>query len=134
MNRFPTIILAAATILLGGCQTVFDLVGVEQPLTALEARNFNGSYQGSITQVAQAAPGCPLEHGEKVIMVGDGVLWYAYSPTNLFTTAISYDGTISAKSGAVTLAGKIDGNHLAATIVSPSCQTTLSMNYIFNHS
>jgi hypothetical protein len=132
--RFPTILLAAAPLLLGGCQTVFDLVGVEQPLTALEARNFNGSYQGSITQTAQAAPGCPLEHGEKVIMVGDGVLWYAYTPSNLFTAAVGYDGTVSATSGAATLAGKIDGNHLAATIQSPSCQTTISMNYIFNHS
>jgi hypothetical protein len=113
---------------------VFDLVGVEQPLTALEARNFNGSYQGDITQTPQAAPGCPIEHGEKVIMVGDGVLWYAYTPTNLFTAAVSYDGKVSATSGAVTLVGKIDGNHLAATIQSPSCKTTLSMNYIFNHS
>jgi hypothetical protein len=126
--------LTATALLLGGCQTVFDLVGVEQPLTALEARNFNGSYQGSITQTAQAAPGCPIEHGEKVIMVGDGVLWYAYTPANLFTAAVSYDGKVNATSGAATLVGKIDGNHLAATIQSPSCQTTLSMNYIFNHS
>jgi len=133
VNRFPTVTLAAA-LLLGGCQTIFDLVGVEQPLTALEARNFNGSYQGSITQTEQAPPGCPLEHGEKVIMIGDGVLWYAYSPTTLFTAAVSTDGNVNATSDGVTLTGKIDGDHLAATIQSPSCQTTLSMNYIFNHS
>jgi hypothetical protein len=134
VNRFPTAILAVTTLLLGGCQTTFDLVGVEMPLSALEARNFDGSYQGTISQVAQGAPGCPLEQGQKVVMVGDGVLWFAYSPTQLFTAPVRYDGSISGNSGEATMAGKIDGNHLAMTIQSPSCQTALSMNYIYNHS
>jgi hypothetical protein len=130
----PSYAILAATILLGGCQTVFDAVGVEQPLLASEARNFNGSYQGNIKQVAQSGPGCPTEHGEKVVMIGDGVLWYAYTPTTLFTAPVNYDGTIQATSGATTFAGKIDGNHLHATIQSPTCQTKLSMNFIYNHS
>lgn len=134
MNRFPTAMLTITTLLLGGCQTTFDLVGVEKPLSALEARNFDGSYQGTISQVAQASPGCPIEQGEKVVMVGDGVLWFAYSPTQLFTAPVRYDGSIAAASGAATMAGKIDGNHLAMTIQSPTCQTALSMDYIYNHS
>ena len=134
MKSFPSVMLAATALLLGGCQTVFDLVGVEQPLSALEARNFDGSYQGNISQTAQAAPGCPLEHGEKVIMVGDGVLWYAYAPNALFTAPVRYDGSINGTSGPVTLVGKIDGNHLAATLQSAGCQTALSMDYIGNHS
>ena len=134
MNRSPAAMLAAAALLLGGCQTVFDLVGVERPLSALESRSFDGSYQGTITQTAQTSAGCPAEHGEKVIMVGDGVMWYAYSPTQLFTAPVRYDGTIVAKSGATDLAGKIDGNHLMLTIASPTCRTALSMDYIYNHS
>ncbi len=130
----PSYAILAATILLGGCQTVFNAVGVERPLSASESQNFNGSYQGSIEQIAQADPGCPAEHGEKVIMVGDGVLWYAYTPTALFTAAVNPDGTIQATSGMTTFTGKIDGDHLNATIQSPSCQTKLSMNFIYNHS
>jgi hypothetical protein len=134
VNRFPIAILAATTLLLGGCQAVFDLVGVEKPLSALEARNFDGSYQGDISQIAQGGTGCSSENGEKVIMVGDGVLWYAYSPTQLFTAPVRFDGTISAISGVTTLAGRISGNHLAMTIQSPTCQTSISMNFIYNHS
>jgi hypothetical protein len=134
LNRFPVVVLGAAAVLLGGCQTTFDLVGVEQPLSALEARNFDGSYQGTINQAAQNAPGCPTEHGEKVIMVGDGVLWYAYSPSQLFTAAVAYDGSINTVSGPTKILGKIDGNHLDMTIQSPTCQTMLSMDYIYNHS
>jgi hypothetical protein len=130
----PSYAILAATILLGGCQTAFDLVGVEQPLSAGKARNFNGSYQGSIKQVAQSSPGCPTEHGERVIMVGDGVLWYAYTPTALFTAPVNYDGTIQATSGTTTFTGKIVDNHLDATIQSPTCQTKLSMNFVYNHS
>ncbi len=130
----PSYAILAATILLGGCQTVFNAVGVEQPLMASEARNFNGSYQGNIAQAALSGPGCPAEHGEKVVMVGDGVLWYAYTPTALFTAAVNPDGSIQATSGVTTFTGKIDGNHLDATIQSPTCQTKLSMNFIYNHS
>jgi hypothetical protein len=130
----PFYVILAATTLLGGCQTAFDLVGVEQPLSAGEARNFNGSYQGDIVQVAQSGAGCPTEHGEKVIMVGDGVLWYAYTPTASFTASVNYDGTIKANSGATTFTGKIVDNHLNATIQSPTCQTKLSMNFVYNHS
>ena len=129
MTRLPMIALGAA-LLLGGCQTVFDLVGVEQPLTASESRHFDGSYQGDIATAA----GCRGEQGEKVVMVGDGVLWYAYSPTVLFTAPVRFDGLVTAKSGPATFNGKIVGDHLDATIQSESCQTTLSMDYIFNHS
>lgn len=134
MKYLPTALCAASALLLGGCQTVFDLVGVEQPLTAQEAVNYNGNYQGSIRQTADIPSGCPAEHGEKVIMVGDGVLWYAYSPTQFFTAPIRYDGAIAAESGTAVFAGQITGNHLAATIKSPTCQTSLSMDYIYNHS
>ena len=113
---------------------MFDVVGVEQPLSASEAHSYDGSYQGTIRQVSQSAPGCPTERGEKVVMIGDGVLWYAYSPSQLFTAPVRYDGTINATSGATTLDGKINGNHLAVTIQSPTCQTALSMDYIYNHS
>ena len=61
-------------------QTIFDAVGVTVPLSAGQLRIYNGSYQGYIRQVVANGPSCPTEHGEKVIMVGDGVLWYAYSP------------------------------------------------------
>ncbi len=64
----------------GGCQTAFDLVGVATPLTAGESRQYNGSYQGRVRQISATGPGCPTENAERVIMVGDGVLWYAYTP------------------------------------------------------
>lgn len=126
--------LAFAAVSLGGCQTTFDLVGVEQPLSAQESRSFDGSYQGDIEQIAHNGPGCPSESGERVIMVGDGVLWYAYAPTVLFTVPIRYDGALSGTSGDAVLDGHIMGNHLDMKVQSPSCQTTISMNYIYNHS
>ena len=126
--------LTATTLLLGGCQTVFDAVGVAVPLSAGESRAYNGSYQGRITQVAATGPGCPNERGERVIMVGDGVLWYAYNPVTLFTSPVNYDGTIDAVSGNSHMTGRVVGNHLEATVKSPNCETQLSMDYILNHS
>lgn len=127
--------LAALTALisLGGCQTSFDLVGVAVALSAGESRVYNGSYQGDITQVKANGPGCPREHGEKVIMVGDGVLWYAYSPVTFFTSPIGYDGRINALSGNTRMTGRVVGNHLDAVVKSPTCETRLSMDYILNH-
>ena len=127
-------VLTATALLLGGCQTVFDAVGVAVPLTASEARAYNGSYQGQITQVSATGPGCPTEHGERVIMVGDGVLWYAYNPVTLFSSPVAYDGTIDAVSGDSHMTGQVVGDHLEATVKSPACQTQISMNYVFNHS
>ncbi len=122
----------AAALLLGGCQTVFDAVGVTVPLSAGEMRVYDGSYQGRVRQVA-AGPGCPTEDGERVLMVGDGVLWYAYSPVTFFASPVRYDGVIEADSGDTHMTGAITGNHLEATVKSASCETKLSMNYIFNH-
>ena len=104
------------------------------PLTAQEARDYNGSYQGTIRQVAAIGPGCPTEHGQKVIMVGDGVLWYAYSPVTLFTSPIQYNGTIDATSGPARMIGQVKGNHLDAMVTSPNCKTQISMDFILNHS
>jgi hypothetical protein len=124
----------AAALLLCGCQTAFNAVGVAVPLSASESRKYDGSYQGYVTPVSATGPGCPVEKGEKVLMVGDGVLWYAYNPTTLFSSAIAYDGSINATSGTATMTGKVVGNHLEATVTSPQCQTQISMNYLYNHS
>ena len=113
--------LAATALLLGGCQTVFDAVGVAEPLSASATRAYNGSYQGDITQLAANGPGCPTEHGESVIMVGDGVLWYAYNPVTLFESPVSYDGTIDAVSGTSHMTGRVVGNHMLSTVKSPTC-------------
>ncbi len=130
----PSSAILGAAILLGGCHTAFDLVGVAEPLSASEARNFNGSYQGVIKQISQSGVGCPTEHGEKVVMVGEGVLWYAYTPTESFAAPVSYDGFVRASSGSTELLGRIVRNHLSATIQSPTCRTELSMNFVYNHS
>ncbi len=131
---FCTALFAAAALLLGGCQTVFDAVGVAVPLSASESRVFNGSYQGYIRRVAATGPGCPIDQGEVVIMVGDGVLWYAYSPVTFFESPVNYDGTIDAVSGDSHMTGRVVGNHLEAIVTSPNCESKLSMNYIYNHS
>ena len=47
---------------------------------------------------------------------------------------MSYDGIIDAVSGNVHMTGRVVGNHLEATVKSPSCETRLSMDYIYNHS
>jgi hypothetical protein len=131
---FLAAVLAATTLLVGGCQSVFDRVGVTVPLSASEARKFDGSYQGTIRQVSATGPGCPKESGERVVMVGDGVLWYAYTPVTFFTSPVNYDGTIDATSGTTHMTGRVVGNHLSATVKSPECETSLSMDYLFNHS
>ena len=142
-------VLSIPALALGGCQTasdtttaatrssfgqtVFDLVGVTVPLTAGELRDYNGSYQGTVRQVVAKGPSCPTEHGERVIMVGDGVLWYAYSPVTYFTAPVQYDGTIEATSGAARMSGRVVGNHLGATVTTPECETRLNMDIILNH-
>ncbi len=129
----PRTALVAFCAALGGCQTVFDAVGVAVPLKAGEERVYNGSYQGTVTQVAARGPGCPREHGERVIMVGDGVLWYAYTPVTLFESPVSYDGGIEADSGTAHMTGRVTGDHLAATVKTPQCETRLSMHYVYDH-
>ena len=147
LNHAAFAVLAA--LLLGGCQTgsdvttaltrnavgrtVFDLVGVTVPLSAGAMQAYNGSYQGNIRQIAANGPGCPTEHGEKIVMVGDGVLWYAYSPVIYFTSPVRYDGTIEATSGTARMTGRIKGDHLDATVKSATCETRLSMDYVYNH-
>ncbi len=126
--------LAALTLLLGACQTTFDLVGVAVPLSASASRNYDGSYQGSITQVAARSPACPREPGERVLMLGDGVLWYAYDTNVYFAAPVNSDGVIQATDGNATINGKITGNHLVATVTSPDCTSRISMYYLYNHS
>ena len=112
---------------------MFDSVGVAVPLTAGESRVYNGSYQGRISTVVAKSPACPLDRGERVIMIGDGVLWYGYNPVTLFAAPVAYDGSIDAVSGNTHLTGKITGDHLDAVVKSPDCETQFSMNYIYNH-
>ncbi len=119
---------------LGGCQTTFDLVGVAVPLSAHESRQYNGSYQGSVRQVFAKGPGCPTENAERVLMVGDGVLWYAYTPVVFFASPIDYDGKVDSVSGNTHMTGQVTGNHLDATVESPLCKTQLSMDFVYNHS
>ena len=135
---FRLAVVALAAVSLCGCQesvsqTVFDAVGVTVPLTAGEARVYNGSYQGYIRRVVAKGPGCPNEPGERVIMVGDGVLWYAYSPVTFFTSPVQYDGKIDATSGDTHMVGQITGDQLHATVTSPMCETRINMHYVYNH-
>ena len=131
---FRAAALCLAALSLAGCQTVFDAVGVAVPLSASESRDYNGSYQGVIRPVSTTGPGCPTERGERVIMVGDGVLWYAYSPIVFFTSPVQYDGSIDATSGDTRMEGQVKGNHLEAMVTSPTCKTQISMDFIENHS
>ena len=126
--------LAATAALLCGCQTTFDLVGVTIPLQVSETRHWDGSYQGDIRQTAATGPGCPNEHGERVLMVGDGVVWYAYTPVTFFAAPIRYDGTIETTSGSTTMTGKITGDDLNLLLKSPNCETRIAMHYIYNRS
>jgi len=145
----PPACILVAVLLLGGCQTTFDLVGVAIPLSTEESHHYDGSYQGTVELVTDADPTCRAGEPERVVMVGDGVLWYAYGPATLFSLPIAYDGTLGGKSGDATLTGRITGNHLEAVIKSPSgiigkrlavaiksppCEAVLSMDYIYNHS
>ena len=124
--------LAATALLLSGCQTTFDLVGVAVPLSATAERSYDGSYQGSI--ISTANPACPHEYGERVLMLGDGVLWYPYDADIFFAAPVNSDGVMQATDGDTTLKGKITGNHLVATVTSPQCTSQISMYYLYNHS
>ena len=125
--------LIAAALALPGCQTIHDLVGVDSNPVASEVHRYDGSYQGYVTQVAARSAMCPAEHGERVLMVGDGTLWYAYTPDIVFTAPVNYDGTVRGTAGATDLVGKIDGNHLDASVKGLDCETHLSADYVYNH-
>ncbi len=125
--------LIAAALALSGCQTVNDLMGVDPNPLASEIHQYDGSYQGFITQVAARSAMCPAEHGERVLMIGDGTLWYAYTPDIVFTAPVEYDGTVRGTAGATNLVGKIDGNHFDARIKGPDCETQMSADYVYNH-
>lgn len=134
---FRAAVLATCAALLGGCQatyhTLYNAVGVAVPLTAEQAHEYDGSYQGYIRTTAAKNASCPDEPGERVLMVGDGVLWYAYTPGILFASPVRYDGSIDNADGETHITGKITGNTLRATVSSPICTTQLKMRYIGNH-
>ena len=131
--------LAATSLLLSACTTVFDLVGVAVPLSASASRTYDGSYQGYITTTTAPSPAagsrpCPNEYGERVLMLGDGVLWYPYDPDTFFAAPVNSDGMIEATDANATIKGQITGNHLVATVTTPKCTSQMSMYYIYNHS
>lgn len=131
-------VLAATSLLLGACTTVFDLVGVAVPLSASASRTYDGSYQGYVatTTIATTAGSrpCPNEHGERVLMLGDGVLWYPYDPDTFFAASVNSDGVIQGTDAHAAIKGKITGNHLVATVTTPNCTSQMSMYYLYNHS
>ncbi len=130
-------VLAAASLLLSACTTVFDLVGVAVPLSASASRTYDGSYQGTIATTAATAAAsrlCPNEYGERVLMLGDGVLWYPYDPDTFFAASVNSDGSIQGTDANATIKGKISGNHLVATVTTPNCTSQMSMYYLYNHS
>ena len=126
--------MAVSAVTLGGCETTFDLVGVAVPLSAGAAHRYDGSYQGKVNLVSHTGPGCPASEGERVVMIGDGVLWYAYSPSTLFAVPVGYDGSVNGRAGDTAMAGKIDGDHMTLTVKSATCQARMSMDYIYDHS
>ena len=46
---------------------------------------------------------------------------------------MQYDGTIDATSGTAQMHGRVVGDHLAATVTTPGCETRINMDYILNH-
>jgi hypothetical protein len=125
--------LLAAALTLPGCHTIHDLVGVDPNPVASEIHKYDGSYQGPIRQIVARSRTCPAEHGERVLMIGDGTLWYAYTPDIVFTSPVTRDGTIIGQAGTTALTGKIIGNHLVARIKNPDCETSISAYFVYNH-
>jgi hypothetical protein len=93
---------------------------------------YDGSYQGK-TQLVSASGVCP-EPRYGVVMIGDNVLTYAYTPQQVFTVPVLPDGTLHGVAGEVMLDGKIDSDHLDMTITSPTCTSQYATHFYLDHS
>ena len=93
---------------------------------------YDGSYKGP-ARLVQGGPTCPApRYG--VIMIGDNVLTYAYTPNQIFQVPVGADGSLHGVAGSTTLDGRIVRNRLTMTIKGPDCTTDYRARYTLNHS
>ena len=94
--------------------------------------HFDGNYKGHAWLVS-ASGACPNgRHG--VLLIGDNVLTYAYTPLIVFQVPVGPDGLLHGVAGEATLDGRIEGERLAMTIATATCTTQFDADFVLNHS
>ena len=99
--------------------------------------NFDGQYVGELTLQRVVSGDCtPPPLGSLYpLTISAGVVRFAYVPR--FDTALSgrvaangsFKATSRVKRGVIQMTGRTDGNHLAASIISPSCHYSFEARF-----
>ncbi len=107
-------------LLLGAC-------GEQLPADATD--RVDGSYKGRPVSVVARSSNCPgTDRGR--IEVGDGTLYFAYTPETIFIAPIQQDGRMHVQAGRSVLDGTVKDGWLRMVITTPVCETHYDMHFV----
>ncbi len=93
----------------------------------------DGSYRGRPQLTAANPDLCGTTH-YGFIELGDRELHFAYVPTVIFDAAVQPDGSVHDKVGPATLDGKVVGDRMIFSVVTPACRADYDLGFLWNHS
>ena len=92
----------------------------------------DGNYIGKSVLVINLGE-CPAGR-DSVLSVGDNMLTYAYTPSDVFLVPIAPDGSFHGETSHYTLDGAITKNRLAMTVAGDGCTSRFTGHAVLNRS
>jgi hypothetical protein len=92
----------------------------------------DGNYIGKSVLVINMGE-CPAGR-DSVLAVGDNMLTYAYTPSDVFLVPIAPDGTFHGDTSRYTLDGSISKNRLSMTVAGDGCTSRFTGHSVLNKS
>jgi len=92
----------------------------------------DGNYIGMVELVSGTGE-CPNDR-YSVLVVGDNMVTYAFSPSDVFMMPLAADGSFHANNGGYALDGAIAGDTLTMTVAGASCTSRFAGHSVLNKS
>ena len=130
-NRLALVLLA---ICAAGCSrgnsAINNLVVSRSPeIPADMIDKVDGIYKGEVRQVAVRSATCPtLQWG--TVEIGDGTLYFAFTPSTIFITPVQPDGSIRTVLSDASLEGHIVNGRLEFAVKNPVCESRYYLRWV----